>query len=231
MAVENAEASALPRLEEGSLAAAPCAAEDTMPYATPVAFPSTTATNGVERNQTPSSTLSPACASWLIISPKQKVETTDMAQDSDLGGELPGLEKKADLTWVRAEASSDPSQPVVLGARPKGSSASVDSRNMDFASPPREEAMEPYCAFAGRLTLDRTDWTYYAQQDEVRSNVLHLEWPESLQLIVPVLFPGGSERSLHREWSKPHSPTFKGRVLRRKNGLKTAMAWGNTQKH
>ncbi len=59
--------------------------------------------------------------------------------------------------------------------------------------------------------------------------MLHLEWPESLKVVGPVLIPGGSEGTYRQERSKPHAPTFQGRVLRRKNGLKTAMSWGNAQ--
>ncbi len=77
--------------------------------------------------------------------------------------------------------------------------------------------------------LDSADWTHYAQQDEARPGVLHLEWLESLRMVGPVLIPGGSEGTYRQEHVKPHAPTFQGRVLRRKNGLKTAMSWGNAQ--
>ncbi len=116
-----------------------------------------------------------------------------------------------------------------MGARPKGSSCSVDSRHSDFASSPREEATEPYRTCAGRVMLNRADWTHYAQQDEARPGVLHLEWPESLRMVGPVMISGGSEGTYQQEHAKPHAPTFQGRVLRRKNGLKTAMSWGNAQ--
>ncbi len=90
-------------------------------------------------------------------------------------------------------ASPSQSQPVMMGARPKGSSCSVDSRHSDFASPPREEATEPYRTCAGRMMLDREDWTHYAQQDEARPGALHLEWLESLRTVGPIRIPAGYE--------------------------------------
>ncbi len=120
----------------------------------------------------------------------------------------------SDLTQVMTSASPDQSQPVMMGARPKGSISSVDSRHSDFASPPREEATEPYRTCAGRVMLDRADWTHYAQQDEARPGTLHLEWPESLRRVGPVRIPAGSEgtyRSLlpwtytaEEEWGENH---------------------------
>ncbi len=107
----------------------------------------------------------------------------------------------SDLTQVMTSASPDQSQPVMMGARPKGSSCSVDSRHSDFASPPREEATEPYRTCAGRVMLDRAVWTHYAQQDEVRPGVLHLEWPESLRTVGPVRIPAGHEGTYWREYS------------------------------
>ncbi len=98
-----------------------------------------------------------------------------------------------------------------------------------FESPSCEEATEPYRIFAGRMMLDRTDWTHYAQQDEARPGVLHLEWPESLRTVGQIRIPAGYEGTYWREYSKPHARTFHGRVLRRKNGMKTAMLWGNVQ--
>ncbi len=38
----------------------------------------------------------------------------------------------SDLTKVATKTSPDPSPPVMLGARPKGSNASVDSCQIDF---------------------------------------------------------------------------------------------------
>ncbi len=133
------------------------------------------------------------------------------------------------LTQATARAGKDPSPPIMMGARPKGSSCSMDSCHSDFASPPREEATEPYRICAGRVMLNRTDWTHYTQQDEASPGVLHLEWPESLRMMGPVMVPGGSEGTYRQKHVKPHVPTFQGRVLRRKNGVKTAMSWGNAQ--
>ncbi len=150
------------------------------------------------------------------------------------GGTCAGEEESlysatSDLTQVMTSASPDQSQPVMMGARPKGSSSSVDSRHSDFASTPCEEATEPYRTCAGRMMLDRADWTHYAQQDEARSGVLHLEWSESLRRVGPVMIPAGSEGTYCQEHAVSHAPTFHGRVLRRKNGVKTAMSWGNAQ--
>ncbi len=133
------------------------------------------------------------------------------------------------LTQATAQAGTNPSLPVMMGARPKKSSCSVDSRHSNFESPPHEEAIEPYRAFAGRVMLHQTDWTHYAQQDKARPGVLHLEWPESLRMVGPVMIPGASEGTYRQEHVKPHAPSFQGRVLRRKNGVKTAMSWGNAQ--
>ncbi len=58
---------------------------------------------------------------------------------------------------------------------------------------------------------------------------LHLEWPESLRTVGPVRIPAGHEGTYWWEYSKPHAPTFQGRVLWRKNGVKTAMSWGDAQ--
>ena len=118
----------------------------------------------------------------------------------------------SDLTQVMASASSSQSQPVMMGARPK-SSCSVDSRHSDFRSPPRENATEPYRACAGRMMLHREDWTYYAQQDEVRPGDLHLEWPENMRTVGPRRIPAGYEGTFPQEHSKLHAPTFHGRVL------------------
>ncbi len=95
-------------------------------------------------------------------------------------GETDSLYSAAsDLTQVMTSASPTQSQPIMIGARPKSSSL-VDSRHSDFRSPPREQATEPYQTCAGRMMLHREDWTYYAQQDEVRPGDLHLEWPENM---------------------------------------------------
>ena len=88
-------------------------------------------------------------------------------------GETDSLYSAAsDLIQVMTSASPSQSQPVMLGVRPK-SSCSVDSRYADFRSPPREQATEPFRTCAGRMMLHREDWTYYAQQDEVRPGDLH----------------------------------------------------------
>ncbi len=147
------------------------------------------------------------------------------------GGTCAGEEESlysaaSDLTQGMASGSPGQSQPVMMGARPKGSSCSVDSHYSDFVPPPREEATEPYRTCAGRVMLDRADWTHYAQQDEARPGALHLEWPESLRRVGPIRIPAGSEGTYRQEHAKPHAPTFHGRVLRRKNGIKTAMSWG-----
>ncbi len=132
----------------------------------------------------------------------------------------------SDLTQVMTSASPTQSQPIMMGARPK-SSCSVDSRHSDFRSPPREQATEPYRTCAGRMMLHREDWTYYARQDEVRPGDLHLEWPENMRTVGPRRIPVGYEGTFHQEYSKPHAPTFHGRVLRRKHGLKVPRSWGN----
>ncbi len=89
--------------------------------------------------------------------------------DRPCPGETDSLYSAAsDLTQVITSASPSQSQPVMMGARPKGSSCSVDSRHADFRSPPRENATERYRACAGRMMLHREDWTHYAQQDEAR---------------------------------------------------------------
>ncbi len=132
----------------------------------------------------------------------------------------------SDLTKVMTSASPSQSQPVMMGARPK-SSCSVDSRHSDFRSPPREPATEPYRTCAGRMMLHREDWTYYAQQDEVRPGDLHLEWLENMRTVGPRRIPAGYEGTFRQEYSKPHAPTFHGRVLQRKHGLKVPRSWGN----
>ncbi len=114
------------------------------------------------------------------------------------------------LTQATAWAGTNSSPPVMMGARPKGSSCSMDSRHSDFASPPREEATKPYRAFAGRMMLDRADWTHYAQQDEARPGELHFEWPESLRRVGLVLIPGGSEGAYRQEHGKPHCSHLSG---------------------
>ena len=132
----------------------------------------------------------------------------------------------SDLTQVMTLASPNQSQPIMLGARPKFS-CSVDSCHSDFRSPPREQATEPYRTCAGRMKLHREDWTYYAQQDEVRPGDLHLEWPENMRTVGPRRIPAGYEGTFRPEHSKPHAPTFHGRLLRRKHGLKVPKSWGN----
>ncbi len=150
------------------------------------------------------------------------------------GGTCAGEEESlysaaSDLTQVMTSSSPDQSQPAMIGARPKGSSCSVDSRHSDFASPPRKEATEPYRTFAGRMMLDRADWTHYAQQDEARPGALHLEWPESLRTVGSIRISAGSEGTFRQEHAKPHAPTFPGRVLWRKHGIKAPKSWGNAQ--
>ncbi len=135
----------------------------------------------------------------------------------------------SDLTQVMTSASPSQSQPIMMGARPKGSSCSVDSRHSDFASPSREEATEPYRTCAGRMMLHREDWTHYAQQDEVSPGDLHLEWPESMRTVGPIRIPAGYEGTFRQEHAKPHAPTFHGRVLQRKHGIKAPKSWGNDQ--
>ena len=132
----------------------------------------------------------------------------------------------SDLTQVMTSASPSQSQPAMLGVRPK-SSCSVDSRQSDFRSPPREPATEPYRTCAGRMMLYNEDWTHYAQQDEVRPGDLHLEWPENMRTVGPRRIPAGAEGTFRQEYSKPHAPTFHGRILRRKHGVKVPRSWGN----
>ncbi len=118
----------------------------------------------------------------------------------------------SDLTQVMTSTTPSQPQPVMMGARPK-SSCSVDSRHSDFKSPPRADATEPYRTCAGRMMLHREDWTHYAQQDEARPGDLHLEWPESMTTVGPIRIPAGYEGTFQREHTKPHAPTFHGRVL------------------
>ena len=142
-------------------------------------------------------------------------------------GETESLYSAAsDLTQVMISASPSQPQLVMMGAKPKGSSCSVDSRHSDFASPPRKEAIEQYRTCAGRMMLDREDWTHYAQQDEARPGDLHLEWPESLRTVGPRRIPAGYEGTYRQEYAKPHAPTFHGRVLRRKHGIKSPQVMG-----
>ncbi len=77
--------------------------------------------------------------------------------------------------------------------------------------------------------LHSEDWTHYAQQDEVRPGDLHLEWPESMKTVGPIRIPAGYEGTFRQEHSKPHAPTFHGRVLQRKHGIKVPKSWGNAQ--
>ncbi len=135
----------------------------------------------------------------------------------------------SDLTQVMTSTSPSQSRPIMMGARPKGSDCSIDSRHSDFASPPCEEATEPYRTCVGRMMLDREDWTHYAQQDEAKPGVLHLEWPESLRTVGPIRIPAGYEGTFRQVHMKLHAPTFHGRVLRRKHGIKAPMSWGNAQ--
>ncbi len=132
----------------------------------------------------------------------------------------------SDLTQVTTTFS--PSQPQfgMMGARPK-SSGSVDSRHSDFKSPPRADATKPYRACAGRMMLNREDWTYYAQQDDVRPGDLHLEWLENMRTVGPRRIPAGYEGTFRQGYVKPHAPTCHGRMLRRKHGLKVPGSWGN----
>ncbi len=132
----------------------------------------------------------------------------------------------SDLTQVMTSASPSQLQPAMLRVRPK-SSCSVDSRHSDFRSPPREPATEPYRTCAGRMMLHSEDWTHYAQQDEVRPGDLHLEWPENMRTVGPRRIPAGAEGTFHQEYSKPHAPTFHGRILRKKHGIKVPRSWGN----
>ena len=140
-------------------------------------------------------------------------------------GETDSLHSAAyDLTQVMTSASLSRSQPVMLGARPK-SSCSVDSRHSGFRSPPREQATKPYRTCAGRMMLHREDWTYYAQQDEVRPGDLHLEWPENMRTVGPRRIPAGYEGTFRQGYVKPHAPTFHGRILQRKHGVKVPRSW------
>ncbi len=134
----------------------------------------------------------------------------------------------SDMTQVTTTFS--PSQPQfgMMGARPK-SSGSVDSRHYDFKSPPHAEATEPYRACARRLMLNREDSTYYAQQDKVRPGDLHLEWPENMRTVGPRRIPAKYEGTFRQGYVKPHAPTFHGRILRRKHGLKVPRSWGNLE--
>ena len=68
----------------------------------------------------------------------------------------------------------------MLGARLEDSTTSEDSWGLDFTSAPKREVTEPYRSYPGRLTLHRTDWTYYAPLDEAKPIVLHLDWSDSL---------------------------------------------------
>ncbi len=77
--------------------------------------------------------------------------------------------------------------------------------------------------------LHREDWTHYAQQDEARPGDLHLEWPENMRTVGPRRIPAGHEGTFRQEHAKPHAPTFHGRVLRRKHGVKVPKSWGNAQ--
>ncbi len=77
--------------------------------------------------------------------------------------------------------------------------------------------------------LDRADWTHYAQQDEVRPGALHLEWPEGLRTVGLIRIPAGYEGTFRQEHAKRHAPTFYGRVLWRKHGIKAPKLWGNAQ--
>ncbi len=109
----------------------------------------------------------------------------------------------SDLTQAMTSTSPSQSRPMMMGARPKGSSCSIDLRHSDFASPPRGEATEPYRTCAGRVMLDREDWTHYAQQDEAKPGYLHLEWPGSLRTVGPIWIPAGYEGTFRREHAKP----------------------------
>ncbi len=92
----------------------------------------------------------------------------DSTSDKVQPGETESLYSAAsDLTQVMTLDSPSQPQPIMMGVRPK-SSCSVYSRHSDFRSPPRENATEPYRTCAGRMMLDREDWTHYAHQDEVR---------------------------------------------------------------
>ena len=134
----------------------------------------------------------------------------------------------SDLTQVMPSDSSSQPQPLMMGVRPK-SRCSVDSRHSDFRSPPRENATEPYRTCAGRMMLLREDWTHYDHQDEVRPGDLHLEWPEVMKTVGPIRIPAGHEGTFQQEHSRPHAPTFRGRILRRKHGIKVPRSRGNAQ--
>ncbi len=154
-------------------------------------------------------------------------------EDSTGGGACAGetdslYSATSDLTQVMTPTSPCQPQPVMMGPRPK-SSCSVDSRHSDFKSPPRVDATEPYRACAGRMMLHREDWTHYAQQDEAQPGDLHLEWPENMRTVGPIRIPAGYEGTFRQEHAKPHAPTFFGRVLRRKHGIKVPKSWGNAQ--
>ncbi len=126
-------------------------------------------------------------------------------EEGACAGETESLYSAAsDLTQVMTSASSTQSQPIMMGVRPK-SSCSLDSRHSAFRSPPR----------------------YYARQDEVRPGDLHLEWPDNMRTVGPRRIPAGYEGTFRQEYSRPHAPTFHGRVLRRKHGLKVPSSWGN----
>ena len=77
--------------------------------------------------------------------------------------------------------------------------------------------------------LHREDWTHYDRQDEVRPGDLHLEWPEVMKPVGPIRIPAGHEGTFMREHNRPYAPTFRGRILRRKHGIKVPKSWGNAQ--
>ncbi len=77
--------------------------------------------------------------------------------------------------------------------------------------------------------LRQEDWTHYAHQDEVRPGDLHLEWPEVMRTVGPIRIPAGHEETFVQEHSRPHAPTFHGRILCRKYGIKVPKSWGNAQ--
>ncbi len=50
-----------------------------------------------------------------------------------------------------------------------------------------------------------------------------------MKTVGAIRIPAGYEGTFRQEHAKPHAPTFYGRVLRRKHGIKVPRSWGNVQ--
>ncbi len=80
------------------------------------------------------------------------------------------------------------------------------------------------------MYMRATDWTYYHEQDEANPTEYHLDWPNGLREMGPILILAGSETNPNQKRIPPLSPTYLGRTLWQNIAdIKQQKLWGNLQ--